>query len=94
MIVKVLGILDILAAALIFLNNNFANLLPAKILWIVAFYLIIKGIIFLLGADIASIVDIICGSVIILSIFFVLPKLVTLLVVLFLIQKGAFSLLS
>ena len=97
MMIKTLGILDLLSALLFFINNAFANFsrfLPSKFLWFAALYLITKGLIFLLSADIASIIDIACGGVIILSIFFALPKLIVVLITLFLVQKGVFSLLS
>ena len=90
----ILGILDLMAA-LIFalkfiLNNNF----PDSLVISAAFYLIAKGAIFLMGADFASILDILSGGILILSIFVKIPLFIFLIVVIFLVQKGMFSFVS
>ena len=59
---------------------------------LIVFYLIIKGVIFLISLDIASIIDIIVGIVIYVSLSFNLPGAVIVIAALFLIQKGLFSL--
>lgn len=89
-----MGIIDILTGLLFFINNSLVKFLPSKILWILGIYLIIKGIIFLLSVDIASTIDIICGVIVLLSIPFVIPKLIAAAVTIYLIQKGIFSLIS
>lgn len=94
MIIKLLGFLDIVAAILFFINNSFFNILPTSIILVVAIYLIIKGVIFVISADMASIIDIACGIVILSSAFFVLPRLVAVIVAVYLVQKGVFSMLS
>ena len=96
MIIKAFGILDILAGLLFFIDGTFfkSNLLPDKILWIIALYLIIKGMIFLLSFDVASAMDIICGIIIIFAISFTLPEVLVAIIGIYLVQKGAFSLLS
>ena len=94
MLIKLLGVLDVMVAILFFANNTFFRFLPTVIVLIIALYLIIKGLIFVLSADVASIIDIICGIIIIASAFSVLPKLVAVIVAIYLVQKGVFSVLS
>ena len=72
MIIKILGILDIISA-LIFWLLLFFNL-PKILLLLIAFYLLIKGSIFLISADIASILDILCAGIIFLALSFTMPK--------------------
>ena len=93
MIIKFLGILDI-CAAIFFWIFSFFNFIPEKLILIIGFYLLIKGAVFLISADIASVLDIICAGFIFLSLSFTLPKFVPILITLFLLQKGIFSLLS
>jgi len=90
MILKILGTLDILSAIFLWLSHFF-NILPEKFIVLIAFYLIVKGVIFLISADIASILDVISGGIIFLSLSYSLPGFLIILVVLFLIQKGIFS---
>jgi len=94
MIFKLFGLMDITAAILFFLNNRFGGFVPDKILWIFAIYLLIKGAIFLISLDIASIIDVACGGIIILSIFFTLPNIIAGLLAFFLIQKGFLSVVA
>jgi len=93
MIIKILGILDIIAAMLFWIFGVF-NVLPHTLILLAAFYLLIKGSIFLISADIASVIDILCAIVFFLSLSFVIPKIIVIIISLFLIQKGIFSLLS
>jgi len=90
--IKVLGILDILAGIL-FAISLFLKL-PTLIMLIVVFYLVIKGIFFLMFLDIASILDLISGILIFISLNTQLSMILNILVILFLVQKGVFSLLS
>lgn len=92
MMVKILGILDILAAIIFWLFGMF-YIIPSTIILIIAFYLLVKGILFLISLDIASILDIIASIFIFVSLNFVLPKVIVIIIVLYLIQKGIFSLL-
>ena len=96
MFIKILGILDILAAVLLIIQNyfTFIEILPSSIIWIIGIYILIKGIAFALILDFASFIDIICGIVIILSIFFAVPKILIGLVIFWILQKGFFSLWS
>jgi hypothetical protein len=93
MIIKILGLLDILSAFSFWLFAFF-GFPPKSLIMLFAFYLLVKGVIFLISADIASILDIISAGIIFLSFSFALPKFLVILVTLFLIQKGIFSLIS
>jgi hypothetical protein len=96
MLVKLLGIIDIVLALLFFINNNFdkSNWFPNKIILIVGIMLLVKGIIFVLMLDFASLIDIACGIIIILSAFMHIHVLLAFIVCIFLIQKGILSLVS
>jgi len=93
MIIKIFGILDLIAAIIFGLSYYF-HFIPKTIIFIIAGYLIIKGAIFLFSKDIASIIDVGCGIVILLSIFLSISNLIFIITLIFLIQKGVFSLLS
>ncbi|MBU1136571.1 MAG: hypothetical protein ABIG37_01635 [Nanoarchaeota archaeon] len=93
MILKILGSLDILTAVIFWLFAIF-GIFPSYIVTIPAVYLLIKGIFFLISQDIASIIDVFCAILIFASFSFALPKFLIILITLFLIQKGIFSLLS
>lgn len=92
MIIKILGILDIIAAILFWIFGMF-HIIPSNIILIIAFYLLIKGIIFIISLDVASILDVIVSILIFISINFMLPKVAVFLISLYLIQKGVLSLL-
>jgi len=66
-----LGILDIISAGLLGLKILGISL-PVFLLIIFSSYLIIKNLIF--GLNLASIVDLLAAGVMVLSIFFILPK--------------------
>lgn len=91
MIVKLLGILDLLAALFFWLFGMFGVIHPGLIT-IFAFYLLIKGVVFLISADIASILDIVSAGIMFIALGSGVPKILTILVALYLIQKGLFSL--
>ena len=93
MLVKILGILDLLAAIIFFLST-LINFIPDKLIIIIAGYLIIKGAIFAIMLDIASILDIISGAMIYLSTLITLHPLIVFFVCLFIIQKAFFSMVS
>jgi len=92
MLVKILGALDLLAA-LIFWLWIFIGL-PNEVMLVVVMFLIIKGLIFIMGFAIASIFDILCGVVIYAALNFGLPKFIYVIVLLFLVQKGIISILA
>ena len=88
--IKILGILDLLAALIFLLTFFFSfNIL----IWIIGIYLILKGAIFLLIGNIISLLDVISGILILSSLTFSIPAIVILITSGFLIQKGVFSLL-
>lgn len=93
MIVKILGILDLLAA-IVFWIFGIWGFIPSSIITVFSFYLLIKGVIFIILADkFVSGLDIVCGVIMFLSISFTMSPIIVILVSLYLIQKGIFSLL-
>jgi len=92
MILKLLGILDIISALIFWIFGMF-HIIPLNFILVIAFYLIIKGIIFSISLDAASVIDILVSILIFVSIGFALPKIIVFLIALYLIQKGVFSLL-
>ena len=93
MIVKVLGILDIFIAVCFWIFG-ILNVLPERFILILGFILLIKGLVFIWGMSVASALDIIVGAIIMLSTVVTMPKVMVVLIALFLLQKGIFSLLS
>jgi len=90
MIIKILGILDIIAGFALFLHR----FLPENLIMFFGIYLLVKGIMFAMASDIISFVDIACAIAIIISLNVALPQLIISLAGIFLIQKGIFSLIS
>ena len=93
MIIKILGILDLIAAVIFGLSYYF-HFVPRGLMFFIAGYLILKGGIFLLTKDIASVIDVGCGVVVLVSVFFSVSMLVFIITLIFLLQKGIFSLVS
>lgn len=91
MIVKILGVLDILSAMAFWLFAFF-HIIPESLITIIAFYLLVKGIIFLISLDVASALDIIVSVLMFVSLTFALPNIVVFLISLYLLQKGVLSL--
>jgi len=91
--IQILGILDIISAIVLVLKYFFQGL-PDKLVWAFAIYLIVKGALFLLSNDIISILDVACGIVFIVAVFFPISRTVLTFTVIFLVQKGIFSLVS
>ena len=92
MIVKILGILDILAAVF-FWVFGFWHIIPAGVITFFAFVILIKGVSFSIMRDFASFGDIICSLVMFLSLYIAFPIAVFIIVSFYLLQKGIFSLL-
>ena len=92
MIVKILGLLDILTG-LSFWLFFFYNFIPESFLVFFAFLLLIKGASFLILEQIASIGDVISALVIFLALYVILPEIIVIIITLYLLQKGAFSFL-
>jgi len=91
MIVKFLGIFDMIAAAILLISFFLFQL--NILIWIAGIYLIFKGAIFAFTLNIASILDILSGILILSSLAITLPIFVVMLISFFLVQKGIFSLL-
>ncbi|MEI6058345.1 MAG: hypothetical protein WCP89_01100 [archaeon] len=92
MIVKILGIIDILAAAT-FWMYSFFHIFPASFIMILALFLIAKGAAFVISDHFASIGDIIAGVLIFVSIDLAMPAFIVIIITLYVLQKGVFSFL-
>jgi hypothetical protein len=92
-IIVLLGIADILSAILFWLSSFF-HFIPSNWILIIAFYLLVKGSIFLISKDFASILDIIAAVIMFISFNFTFPAIVYIIVSLYLLQKGIFSLIT
>ena len=94
MIGKLLGIGDILTAILFNFYNNF-GLFPTEWVLVFGIYLLIKGGLFSLSLDIASIIDVICAILMLGSLHFnfILPGIAVGIIGIYLIIKGLMSLM-
>ena len=88
-VIRVLGILDLLCALGIF----FAALLPQSFVLLLAVYLISKGGIFAFGGDVVSYIDVGCGIYMLFLFIGISNLLVSGLFMFYLIQKSVFSLM-
>lgn len=94
MIVKILGTLDILVALSFWVFGIFHISVMAGFILALGFFLLIKGIAFATTLNITSIIDVICALIIMAATSIVMPKVVVIIVSLFLLQKGIFSMLG
>ena len=94
MLALLLGVADIITAVLFVCHNNF-GWFPASIVMGFTIYLLIKGGLFSLGLDIASIIDLICAVSMFCSLYFnlILPGVAVGLIGIYLIIKGLMSLM-
>lgn len=92
MIVKILGVVDLLIAALLFLSLKF-DVIGSKIVVIIAVYLIIKSLCFIWSRDIASMIEIVIGIALIISIYTTIPHALIYLISIYFLIKSAFSML-
>lgn len=92
MILKLLGILDVITAILFWLFAIF-GIIPSSLILVLALVLLSKGIFFLISEHFASVVDIIIAAVMFLSISFHIPQVIAIILTLILLQKGVISLL-
>lgn len=90
MLVKILGIFDILAA-FVLLALSFGLGIPSKIIIIFIVILFLKGA-FILTKSIASIFDIFAAIILILALSYTLPRPLLFIPAILLLQKGLFSL--
>jgi hypothetical protein len=92
MLVKILGILDIFIGICFFIFSFF-GLIPSGFIFTLGVILLIKGIIFAFSLDISSILDIIAALIILIGLGKT-PVIIVMLIVIFLLQKGGFSLMD
>jgi hypothetical protein len=88
-VIKFLGLMDLLTGLFIILGNYHA--VSARILLLFLIYLIIKGVLF--RGDIASFIDLGIAVYMIILIFFPIT-IISFLAAIYLFQKGVFSLLG
>ena len=93
MIVKLLGILDIFVAICFWIFGVF-GWIPESFILLLGLFLLVKGIVFITGLSVASMLDILVAGVIILGSSIILPKIVVIIASLFLLQKGIMSVLD
>jgi len=91
MIVKILGILDILVAMLFWLSTFF-HIIPSSIIIFFAICLLAKGLFFVILEHIASAFDIIVAILMFVSLSHSIPSLIIFLITFLLLQKGVLSL--
>jgi len=92
MIIKLLGLIDVFAGISFWLFGVFGVM--EEFLLLLGLILLCKGVVFGMGGDFISILDIIFGLIIIIGISIKLPIVIIIVVSLFLLQKGIFSLLG
>ena len=90
MFIKVLGVIDLIAAVSLLLSS----ILPKEWVLLMGIYLLLKGGFFLLSGDLMSLLDVAVAIYFIFVANEISMVVVTALATLFLLQKGAFSLLS
>jgi len=93
MIIKILGVLDIFIG-LSFWVFGILGIIPESFIFILGLFLLAKGVVFITGLSITSGLDIISGLIIIGAVYVTMPNVVVIIVSLFLLQKGVFSMLS
>jgi len=93
MLLKLLGVIDILSAIVFWLFYNL-NVLPLVLVLILGVFLMLKGIYFsTLSKSVSSALDILVGLVVVSFSTIGLPVILVLLLSLYLLQKGVVSLL-
>lgn len=89
-VIRVLGTIDIFAAVFFWIYGLF-GIIPISLIFFFAFFLLMKGVVFLIAKDFASAGDIVCSVFMFFSIYAQLPEFMIIIVSLFLLQKGVFS---
>ena len=92
MLVKILGILDLVAAA-IFFALSFKLSIPSSILIFFIVILFLKGA-FILTRSIASAFDLFGAIILLLSLSFTIPKILLIIAAILLLQKGFLSVIA
>ena len=93
MIIKILGTLDIFIGICFWIFGIF-GWIPESFILLLGLFLLGKGIVFVTGLSVASILDILAAGIIILGSAYDLPNIIIIIVSLFLLQKGIMSLLD
>jgi hypothetical protein len=94
MIVKILGVLDIFVALVFWLFGMFELSVMTGFILVLGLFLLAKGLVFAASFNLISVLDILSGIIIIAATGFAMPKVIVIIVSLFLLQKGIFSLVS
>ena len=94
MIVKILGVLDVFVAICFWIFGVFHLHMLSGFILVLGFFLLVKGIAFAATLNIVSMIDIICAFIIIGSTSMSMPIVIVIIVSLFLLQKGIFSMLG
>ena len=90
MLLKLLGIADLLALIALFL----ATYLPQSLVIFMAIYLIAKGLIFTLMGDLVSLADVFTGLYIISASYGISHWSITLIITILILQKSIISIFS
>jgi hypothetical protein len=96
MLLKILGIADLIVALIVFVNTYFFRLFSFPHAFIIAAgtYLLIKGILFAIVLDFTSFIDILAGIIILSTLGLAVPHMIMAIVFIYLLQKGIISLVS
>ncbi len=89
MLHKIIGFVDIIAVLTVIASP----ILPTKLVLLAGSLLLFKGAFFALQRDVISILDVICGFLIIFLAFDVFSTVVLIIVVFFLLQKIFFTMI-
>ena len=92
MIVKILGILDLLAALLLVLLAAHVGL-GWYLLFVGAIVMLTKSVPFIFTGCVACFIDVVVALMLVLSIFFALPVWILVIGIIAIAQKGFFSML-
>ena len=94
MLMKLMPFFDIATCLIVFLHLTFGMFSAATVLY-GAFYLIIKGLVFSLSKDFASMVDLFCGLYILTIVFAGSSfMLLNIFIFVWLLQKGLFGMMA
>jgi len=94
MIIKVLGIFDVFIGLVFWMFGIFNIVSLSSFVLLLGLFLLVKGVVFFVGLSLASLLDIISSIFIIIGSTVGISSMFVVIVSLFLLQKGIFSLLS
>ena len=94
MLIKILGILDILVALVFWIFAVFDLYSLSTLVLFLGLFLLAKGIVFATTLNIVSFLDILSSIIIIAGTYYDLPLVIVIIISLFLLQKGIFSMLG